>query len=246
MKEIKTISFFFPPDHFSRKDIILLFQDRNILKPQRIIRLRRCHHRLHGNLVKAQIRKMQDIRREIRIPSCIGSADVILKSQLPPLFRELLKFLQDDIVASGPFAERPHPVVDFFAPVYRQNHIVHLPVAELHYLIVKEDTVGGQCKAEFLRICLFKLPAIGYQLLYDFPVHKGFAAEKIHFQMSSRSGIGHKKVQGFFSGLVTHQSTSSVILTLFREAVAAGQVAVMRHMQAQGFHNSRSFRKYFY
>ena len=41
--------------------------------------------------------------------------------------------------------------MNFFSAVDGENHIMHLPVAEFHDLVIKKHTVGRQSKTELLR-----------------------------------------------------------------------------------------------
>ena len=61
MKEIKTPTFFFTANHFFCENVVLPAKLRHVLRPYRIVLFRRRHDGFHGNLVKSQIRKMQDV-----------------------------------------------------------------------------------------------------------------------------------------------------------------------------------------
>ena len=185
MKKIETISFFFTLNHLTGQDVVLLFQNGYILRTNGVIRLFRSHNRLHGDLVKAKIRQMQDVTRKIQVPVRIGSTDIVLQPEGPPLLRKFQESGQDQVVASPAAAERAHPVVDFLPSVNRQDDIVHLPVAELHHLIVKQNPVGRERKTEMLPACLFEFPPVRNKLFDHCPVHQGLPAEKVHFQIGS-------------------------------------------------------------
>ena len=86
-------------------------------------------------------------------------------------------------------------------------------------------------------IRLLKAPAVGHQLLYHLPVHKGLPAEKIHLQIHSVPGILYQKVQSLFPHLKTHKGTSSVIFPFLCKTVFTGQVAVMGNVETQGLHH---------
>ena len=188
MEKIETISFFFTLNHLTGQDVVLLFENGHILRTNGVIRLFRSYNRLHGDLVKAKVRQMQDVTGKIQVPMRISSPDIVLQSEGPSLLRKFQEFGQDQVVAAPSAAERAHPVVDFLPPVNRQDDIVHLPVAELHHLIVKQDPVGRERKTEMLPACLFQFPTVGHKLFDHFPVHQGFPTEKIHFQIGSFAG----------------------------------------------------------
>ena len=90
---------------------------------------------------------------------------------------------------------------------------------------------------------LFLLPSVGHQILDHLPVHQGLAAEEIHLQVPPVPGIGNQEIQGLFSHLVAHQGPASMVLALLREAVAAGQVAVMGDVEAEGLDHGGTFLK---
>ena len=152
-------------------------------------------------------------------------------------FRKFPEFRHDQIIASGAFAEWSHVVVYLFTAVHAENNIGHLTITELHYLIIKKNTVGGKSKSEFLVMKLFLLSSVSDQIFYNLPVHQRLAAKKIHLQVSSGAGIGNQKIQGLFSNLKGHQGSSSMVFSLLRKTVVAGKIAVMGNVQAKRFYN---------
>ena len=54
------------------------------------------------------------------------------------------------------------------------------------------------------------------------------------------AGIGYQKIQCLFTYFKAHESTASMILTLFCEAVLAAQVTIMSNVQAECLHNCLS------
>ena len=128
--------------------------------------------------------------------------------------------------------------MDFLSPVDAQHDICHLFIAEFYDLIIQQNAVRRQRKAEFLVMQLFLLSSVFYKVFYDLPVHQRFSAEKIHFQIPSGPGICNQKVKRLFADLIAHERAASVVLSLFRKTVPAGKVAVMRNMQAQRFYYS--------
>ena len=134
MEEMKGPSLPLPLNHLSSKLIILFKKDRQILFRQCIFIRRLGHHRLHRNLLKAQICQMKNISGKIRIKMGKGSTDIILI--LIPAFRKFLELGNDQIVAACPIPERPHPVVNLSSPINTQNHIIHLTVGKFHNVII--------------------------------------------------------------------------------------------------------------
>ena len=54
------------------------------------------------------------------------------------------------------------------------------------------------------------------------------------------AGIGYQEIQCLFTYFKAHESTASVILTLFCEAILAAQVTIMGNVQAECLHNGLS------
>ena len=104
-----------PPDDFHCQPVIFRKELGQILCAQRIIFLRRCHHRLHGYLLKAQIRQMQHILREIQV--VVGKRPAHIIFLLAPALGKLLEFGYNQVIAACPLAEGAHPVIDLPAPV---------------------------------------------------------------------------------------------------------------------------------
>ena len=84
---------------------------------------------------------------------------------------------------------------------------------------------------------LLLLSAVFDQIFYNFPVHQRLAAKEVYFQISSGPGIGDQEIQRFLADFVGHQGSSAVIFAFFGKTIAAGQIAVMRNVQAQCFYN---------
>ena len=81
----------------------------------------------------------------------------------------------------------------------------------------------------------FPLPRVCDKSFHDFPVHKGFAAEKVDFQVVTRPRGLYQKVEGGFAYLDGHQRTVAEILDLTCEDEFAVEIAGVRHVQAQCF-----------
>ena len=179
---------------------------------------------------------MQHIRREIQIVAGKGPAHIIIV--LIPGLGELLELGHDQLIAALAVAEGAHLVVDLRTSVQAQHHIAHLPVAELHHLVVQQHAVGGQGETELLvELRLLRAPVL-HQALHHIPVHQRLAPEEVHLQMLPAARIGDQEIQGLFAHLVAHQSPPSVVLPFLRKAILAGQVAVVGDMQAQRLDHS--------
>ena len=83
-----------------------------------------------------------------------------------------------------------------------------------------------------LVVDLFLLSSISHQVFHHLPVHQRFSAEEIHFQIMPVPGIGDQEIQRFLSHFKTHKGAPAMVLPFFREAVFAGQIAVMGNMKA--------------
>ena len=248
MKEIETPSFLFTLNHLMGKIIILFTQIWDIFRSDRVVFGRWCHDRFHRDLVEAKIREMQDIFGEIKVPVRICSAHIVGKPELISHLSELQEFGKDEIVTALPFSERPHSVMNFLSPVDGENHIVHLPVAEFHDLIIKKHAVGRQSKTEFLRSdCIFRRllegSAVGNKFLHDFPVHKWLSAEKVHLKVRAHTGILYQEIQRFLSDLSGHEGSASVVLSLFGKAVTAGKITVVGNVKTKRFDDCRPLCK---
>ena len=152
-------------------------------------------------------------------------------------FCKFLEFRHDQVIASGTFSEWTHIVMNFLTSVHTQYYVRHLFITEFHNFIIQKYSVCGQCETEFLIMKLFLLSAVFYQVFYNLPVHQRLAAKEIHFQVSSGTGIGDQEIKSFLSDFIGHQGSSAMIFSLFGKTIAAGQIAVMRNVQAQCFYN---------
>ena len=179
---------------------------------------------------------MEHILGKIQIMTCEGSSGIILF--LASAVRKFLKFGHDQVITACPFPKRTHKIMDFPAAVNAEYHIVHFFVGKFHHLIIEQDAVCGQCKAETLVMYFFLGTSIGHKVFDYLPVHKRFPAEEIHFQILSVAGIGDQEIQRLFSHFISHHGSASMILPFFRETIAAGQVTVMGNVQAEGLHHS--------
>ena len=170
-----------------------------------------------------------------------GAAHIII--ELITALRQLLELGNNDVIASLSASVRTHFVIYCLTSVNAEDHIGHFFINKLLNLVVEQDSVGRQGKTEFLMIGLLQAPAVGYQVFYHLPVHQRLAAEEIHLKIHPAAGIGNQKIQGLFPHFKAHQGASAVIFPFLRKAVAAGKVAVMGNMQAQGLDHGLTFFK---
>ena len=88
-------------------------------------------------------------------------------------------------------------VMDLFAPVDADHHIVHIFIDEINAFFVKQSAVGRNRKIEMLAGRFFKLPAVCDGFFHHIKVHQRFAAEKINFDVAPATGSRHKIVHRF-------------------------------------------------
>ena len=115
MEEIKIIFLSMSAHHLRRQLVVLLAERRNVLFPDGIGLFRSRHHRLHGDLLEAQIRQMQHVLGKIQVVAGKGSAHVVIV--LIPAFSQLLELRHNQIVAAVSVSEGTHFVIDLFTSV---------------------------------------------------------------------------------------------------------------------------------
>ena len=183
MEEIKTFAFFLAFYHLFRKKVVFFHDLRQVFLPKCVLLRWICHYRLYRNLLESKVCKMKNILGEIKIMMSEGSSYIILV--LVTGLCKFLKLRKNQIIASCPFAEWAHKIVNFLTAINTEDHISHLFVAEFHYLIVQQNTVGSKGKTEFFIVDFLLLTAVCYQVLNNLPVHKRLAAKEIHLQIVS-------------------------------------------------------------
>ena len=122
------------PDQLHRQPVVLLQDRRHILSTDRVGLLLIRHHRLHGKLLKAKIRQMLHILREVQVIMGERAAGIII--ELSSAVRKLLEFGNDLVVAALSAPMRAHPVVHLPAPVDAEHHVRHFPIQEFLDLVV--------------------------------------------------------------------------------------------------------------
>ena len=115
MEEIEASAFLLSLDHLFRQFVVLFTDLRNILLADGVIVLWLSNHRLHGNLLEAEIRIMQDILGKVEIVMGKGTSHIVFL--LVSAVGEFLEFRNDQIIASFSVAEGTHLIVNFLSSV---------------------------------------------------------------------------------------------------------------------------------
>ena len=137
-------------------------------------------------------------------------------------------------------------VVDFLSAVKAQHDVVHLLVGKLDHVVVNEHAVGGERKAEILAVLFLYGASVRHKILDHLPVHKRFAAEKVHFEIAACSAVFHKEIESAFAHFVGHKSAFAVILALGCKAIFAVEIAGVSNVQTHGFEHRVALCKVFY
>ncbi len=175
---------------------------------------------------------MEQIVQKVRIVVGESSAHVVFP--VAPGLNQPPELGNDDVVCALAARSFPEPVVNRFASVQAQHHVVAFPVGKIDHFVVDVHAVGGQRKAEVLVMRLLKAPGIVRDLLDDRKVHQRLSAEKIHLKIPVAAGIGHKEVHCLPAGVEAHQRPVPVIFPLTGKAVFTAEIAGVGHVQAKG------------
>ena len=84
---------------------------------------------------------------------------------------------------------------------------------------------------------LLLFSSVSHQIFYNLPIHQRFPSEEVNFQVATVSGICDQEIQCLLTHFKAHKCTSSVVLSLFCEAIFTGKVTVMCNVQAQCFYD---------
>ena len=178
---------------------------------------------------------MEQVLGEVRICMGEGAPHVVVFTASG--LHQLLELGHYAVIASFAGIVHPKGIMYLLASVQGQDHIAHLPVGKVYYLVVNEHAVGGEGKAEFLVVGLLLGAGIGNQLLYHLPVHQRLSAEEVHLQIGAAAGVFNEEVQGPLANFKAHQGPFPVILALAGKAVGTVEVAGVGHMEAQSLHH---------
>ena len=220
--------------HKLRKLFVLFLYDLHIAVRERAGIVRSADNWLHGELRKAEPKHFFYVLKEVRILMGKGAAHVV--ALVSALFHKSLKSRHYSLPAAVSRVVHSVAVVDFLAAVQTKDHVVHLFVRELRYLVVQKHTVCGKGEAEVLAGFFFYAAGVRHKLLADVPVQQRLASEEVHLQIVSGAGILHKKVQRPLAYLKAHESPFALKVALAGKTVRAVEVATVRNMQAQRFY----------
>ena len=98
-------------------------------------------------------------------------------------FGRTYELRQDLIIAALSPASRTHPVMNAFAPVYRQYEIPHFTVCEFEHILIKEHAVCRKSEPELLVMLFFQSSSVLDKLFYDLKVHERLSAEEIDLEI---------------------------------------------------------------
>ena len=138
-----------------------------------------------------------------------------------------------------------HVVVDRFPAVQTDDHIAHFLIGKLDDLVIEQHAVGGQCESKVLVTFFFSAASVSNQFFHNVEVEQRFAAEEIYFQVAPGAGVFDEPVQRTLAGFVVHKSLFSVVFSLSCKAVAAGHIAGVGYVEADGFYYRLTFLEQF-
>ena len=215
-----------------RQLLILLQNHRQILILQRIAAGLLPHYRLHRDVAEAQVRHMHDILGKVQIIVGKGAPQVVVLG--PAARHQLLELGNNNLIAPLPVDRLAHAVVDLGSPVQRKDGVGHLPVDVVDVLIVQQDSVGGNRKAETLTGLFLNGACIGYCGLDGIHRHQRLAAEEVHLNIPAAAGALDDKINGPFCGLNVHDLPTGTEVASGRKTILAAQVAVVGDVEAKG------------
>ena len=128
---------------------------------------------------------------------------------------------------------RTHIVMNFLASVQAEHQGNPLFIQEAKLLVSQQHRIGSQRQFDFLAGFLLSASHVGSQLFYHFKIHQRLAAKKVDFQMTATAAFFQEKINSFFAYFRRHQASAMSEVASTGKAVAAAQIAVMGHMQAQ-------------
>ena len=123
----------------------------------------------------------------------------------------------------------------FLAAIEGQDGIHVLVIDPFAAGVVQKHPVGGEGDFQHLTQFSSTFVAIFYNSFAHVHVEQWFPTKEVHFYMCAMLAGFHQKVDGFLAHFQAHQRTTTAIGAAVCKAIAAAQVAVMRHVQAQSF-----------
>lgn len=171
----------------------------------------------------------------------VGAAHII-----PLLAAGLDKFFEmidAGLVAWLTANEATHVVVDLLATIEGKNGVHVFVVDPFSNFVVQEHAIGGEGDFQNLAELGCALVAIFHHFFADWQIEQRLAAEKIDLNMGAMLRRFHEKIDGFLANLCAHQRATAAVSAAVGEAVAAAQVAVVGHVQAEGFDDRLGVRR---
>ena len=79
--------------------------------------------------------------------------------------------------------------------------------------------------------------AIGHQFFADVKIEQRLAAKEIHFDVFAMLGRFDEKIESLFARFQAHQRALTVVCAAVGKTISAAQIAIVGHMQTDGFYN---------
>ena len=200
--------------------------------------VQRSAGRFHRNMAEAQGSQVLHVVGKVQVLPGEGAPHIVVLG--PPLRDQLLELGDDHVIAPLPVDSGAHVVVDLPPAVQGEHHVRHLPVDVVDGVLVQQDTVGCDRKAETLVVLFLQGAGVLYRPLDGVQRHQRFPAEKVHLNVPPLARLLHHPVDGPLGGIKVHgHAVSGTEVASRGKAVAATQVAVVGDMQTQCLHHRR-------
>ena len=190
-----------------------------------------CEHRREADAVEAGVEKAVERLAEAEVARRDGHPRRHLH---PPLAREQRRDPPHDRVVAAPAAaERPQRVVDGTRAVEADRDREAVLFEEVDVRLGDEGAVGGDREAEHHPALAGRLGGVAGRRLQHRPVGQRLAAEEGEVQLRARRRLPDEKIDGGERGGLCHRRRRRAEASLLRIAVAAPEVALLRHRQRQ-------------
>ena len=199
-------------NHHIGKFLVLFEDNLFVILIERILVGGGTYDGFHTQLVEAEIEHSLNILSEVGVSVSKRAAHIVVFSA--SRFDEFLEFRHDYIVTSHAAYGVSEVVVYLFYAVEGQNDVVHFLVCEFDHVVVNEHTVGCERKAEVFAVLFLYRASVCHEVFDHLPVHKRFAAEEVHFEITTRSAVFDEKIEGAFAHFVGHKRALAVIFAL--------------------------------
>ena len=151
------------------QNFILFKEHRQIFLGQRIGVFGSTHNGLHGKLIKAQIKHVENVVGKIGVVVGVRTAQVVALALA--LFYKVPELGYDGRVAALAVDRFAQSIVHLFSAVQGKYDVVALAVCPLDDLVIDKHAVGGQRKAEILVMLLLDAACVCHDLLDHVKVH---------------------------------------------------------------------------